>query len=213
MIYLACVIVLAHGIFSVKAHLRELNSFPESSKCQYAPGLTVGNRTTELECCETVVHEYYYSNRKPHNRYLSRFLETLQTWECPQFQHECERATFNYTDFTSLIYLRFCNQSLLEAQCFDDVLRIATKQKIVVQSTIRTFSQLVSKFKLITFTEEDLMNPCVQVGMYDSDSGRQGQYHEIIEPFVPFCSFVWCGFDENTFIQKNIAPWTCMPSR
>ena len=209
----ACLVIVLHAMFSVKADLHRLNSYRDGSKCQYAPGLTVGNRTTELECCEIVVHDYYYTKFEPRNRSLTTFLESLQTWNCPQFQQECERRTFNFTDFTSLMYLRFCNRSQMEAQCYDDILSIVTKQNNAVQTTANRFDQLVSKLNLIALNEDDLANPCVQVAMYNGDSGNQGHYHEIIEPIVPFCWFVWCGFDENLFFKKHVAPWTCMSSR
>ena len=213
MIYWALIVVALHAIFSVNANLHHLNSFQSSSKCQYAPGLSIGNRTTQLECCKTVVHDYYHPNFKPRNRYLTTFLESLQTWNCPQFERECERRTFDYNDFTSLIYLRFCNQSQMEAHCYGDISSIVTKQKNKIPTATSTFNQVVSKLNLDAISDEDLMNPCVQVAMYDSHSGIQGHYHEIIEPHLPFCSFVWCGFDENIFTQKRASLWTCMPTR
>ena len=213
MIYRACVLIVLYAIFYVKADLHDPNSFQNSSKCNFYTGLPISNRTIELECCERIVCDYYYSKRKSRIGYLSTFLASLQTWKCPQFQQECERRTFNYTDFTSLIYLTFCNRSLMEAKCYDDILSIVTKQNSGVQTTTTKYSQLVSRLNLLTLSEEDLIKPCVQVAMHDSDTGRQGQYHEIIEPFVPFCSFVWCGFDENVFTEKDIAPWTCLSSR
>ena len=213
MMYWACEVILLHVIFSVNAHLHNLNFYQDSSKCQFAPNLTVGNRTTELKCCKAVVHGYYNSKRITNNGYLSTFLESLQTWNCPQFQQECERRTFNFTDFTSLMYMRFCNRSQLERQCYHDILNIVIKQNNGSQITTSKFNQLVSTLSLITLTEEDLMNPCVQVAMYDSNSTIQGHFHEIIEPDVPFCSFVWCGFNENIFTRKHVTPWTCMPSR
>ena len=213
MIYRACALIVLYAIFDVKADLHDLNSFQDSSKCNFYTGLLISNRTTELEYCKRIVCDYYYSKRKSRIGYLSTFLATLQACRCPQFQQECERQTFTYTDFTSLIYLRFCNRSLMEAKCYDDILSIVTKQNSGVQTKATKYSQLVSRLNLLTLSEEDLIKPCVQVTMYDSDTGRQGQYHEIIEPFVPFCSFVWCGFNENAFTKKDIAPWTCLSSR
>ena len=183
-----------------------------SSQCRYAAGLTVGNRSTELECCQTVVSNYY-TNFASQRRYLSTFLESLQTWNCPQFEQECKRRTFNYTDFTSLMYLRFCNRSQMEEQCYDDIQTIVAKQNTTSRATTRKFDELVSKLDLISLNNQDLMNPCLQVAMYDIDSGGHGHFHEIIEPIVPFCAFVWCGFDENVFINQKVTPWTCMPSR
>ena len=213
MIYWGYVVIMFYAIFFAKADWQELNSFQDSSKPQNAPGLTVGNRTTELEYCKRVVHDYYYSKRKSHNGYLSGFLESLQTRKCPQLQKECERRTFNYTTFTSLMYLRFCNPSQMEVQCYDDILSVVMKQSDEIQTTTRRFDQLVSKLNLITLNDEDLRTPCVQVAMYNSAPGSQNHYHEIVKPVVPYCSIVWCGFNENVLIEKHVAPWTCMSSR
>ena len=213
MIYWACIVIVLHAIFSAKVDSNKLNSYQHGSKCKYAAGFTVGNRTKELECCQTVVRNYYKTKFEPLNRYLTTFLESLQTWNCPQFQQECERRTFNYTNFTSLVYLRYCNRSQMEAQCYDVIHSIVTKQNNAIQSKTNELDQLVSNLNFITLSEDDLMNPCVQIAMFDSDSGSLGHYHEIIEPIVPFCWFVWCGFDENTFTKKHVSPWTCMSSR
>ena len=183
-----------------------------SSQCRYATGFTLGNRSTELECCQTVTRNYY-TKVASHDRYLSTFLESLQTWNCPQFKQECKSRTFNYTVFTALIYLRFCNRSQMEEQCYNDIQSIVTKQNTAFQATTSTFDELVSKLNMILLNNQDLMNPCVQVAMYDIGSGGHGHFHEIIEPIVPFCSLIWCGFDENVFINQKVTPWTCIPSR
>ena len=213
MIWWACIVIVFHDIFSVNADLHNQIFYQDNFKCQYTPGVTVRNRTTELKCCETAVHDYYYPKLNPRNRYLTTFLESLQTWHCPQFQQECKRRTFDYNGFTFLIYLRFCNRSQMEAQCYDDILRIVIKQNIGIPTKTKNFHQLLSKLRLDALSDEDLMNPCVQVAMYDSDLGDQGHYHEIIEPELPFCSFIWCGFHENVFIKNHASLWTCMPSR
>ena len=101
----------------------------------------------------------------------------------------------------------------MEAKCCDDIPSIVTKHNSGVQAITTKYSQLVSKLNLLTLSEHDLMNPCVQAAMYDSDSWRHSQYHEIIQSFVPFCLFVWCKFDENVFTKKVVAPWTCLSSR
>ena len=113
----------------------------------------------------------YYTNVSSHDRYLSTFLESLQTWNCPQFDQECKRRTFNYTDFTSLMYLRFCNRSQMEERCYDDIQTMMTKQNTTSRATTSTFDEFVSKLDLISLNNQDLMNPCVQVAMYDIDLG------------------------------------------
>ena len=212
MIYWACVAAVFYVISSVECDLDKPMSLSDSYKCRYATGLTVGNRSTELECCQTVIRNYY-SKVMSHDRYLSTFLESLQTWNCPQFKQECERGTFNYTDFSSLMYLRFCNRSEMKERCYNDIESIVTKQNTTFQTTTSTFDELVSKLDLISLNNQDLRKPCVQVAMYDIDVGGHGHFHEIIEPIVPFCSFVWCGFDENVFRNQKVSPWTCMPFR
>ena len=187
-------------------------SLSDSYQCRYAAGLTVGNRSTELECCQTIVSNYY-TNVTSHDRYLSSFLKSLQTWNCPHFHQECKRPTFNYTDFTSLMYLRFCNRSQMEERCYNDIQTVLTKQNTTSRATASTFDELVSKLNLISLNNQDLMNPCLQVAKYDIDSGGHGHFYEIIEPIVPFCSFVWCGFDENVFINQKVSTWTCLPNR
>ena len=194
-------IILTFLSFAVGNHLR----------CDFAPGLTVGNRTTELECCKNAARQFYRSWHSG-RYYLSTFLGQLQTWNCPQFKQECERRTFNYTDFTSLVYLRFCNRSQMEKQCYDDIQNIVSKQHKGIEIT-STFDELVSKLDLNILSMEELLHPCVQIGMFDIDSGGHGHYHEVIEPIIPFCSFIWCGFDESVVDSRDISAWTCMPNR
>ena len=202
MISWACAVAVFHFISSVERDLDKLLSSSNSYHCRYATGLTVGNRSTELECCQTVIHNCY-TKVSSHDRYLSTFLESLQTWNCPQFKQECQRRTFDYTEFTSLMYLRFCNRSKVEEQCYDDIQSIVTKQNTAFQTTTSNFNELVSKLDLISLNNQNLLNPCVQVAMYDIDVRGHGQFYEIIQPIVPFCSFVWCGFDENVLSIKR----------
>ena len=180
-------------------------------KCRASNRTREENNRIHIECCDQVVKQYYeaWSSRF----YLSSFLEILQRQNCPQFEQECERRTFNFTDFTSLMYLRFCNQSQMEEQCHDDIWTIATKQNKAIQTTKRTFDELVSKLKINILSNQDLLNPCVQVAMYDTDSRNSGQYHEVINPQIPFCETVWCGFNKNIAIFKHISDWSCMPTR
>ena len=87
----------------------------------------------------------------------------------------------------------------MEAQCYDDIQTMVTKQNTTSRATTSAFNEFVSKLDLISLSNQDLINLCLQVAMYDIDSGGYGHFHEIIEPIVPFCSFVWCGSDENVF--------------
>ena len=88
-----------------------------------------------------------------------------------------------------------------------------TKQNTASRATTIAFDELVSKLDLISLNNQDLMNFCVQVAMYDIDVVGHGRFYEIIEPVVSFCSFVWCGSDENVFINQKVTLWTSMSSK
>ena len=177
-------------------------------ECRASNEIQEENGTNNIKCCDQVVKQYYetWSLRF----YLSSFLKILQTRKCPQFKQECERRTFDFTDFTSLMYSRFCNQSEMEEQCYDDIENIVTKQNNGIQTPTSTYDELVSKLNLSVLSDQDSMNPCVQIAI---DPGNHGQYFEIINPEVPFCEAVWCGFNKKIATSKHIAAWNCMPNR
>ena len=180
--------------------------------CKYAPGLTVGNRSTEFFCCNQTsqnYHRQWFAGRS----YLTGYLESLKTWRCPQYKEECSLRTFAYTDFSALVYTRFCNDtSVLEEKCYYEVRSVVQKQANVALQT-STWAEVVRNLDLSVISDEDLLRPCIQIAMYDIDSGGHGHYHEVVEPIAPFCSFVWCGFDESVVSSKHISAWTCLPSR
>ena len=180
-------------------------------ECQASNGTKEDNETINTECCDQVVKQYY--KRWSSRLYLSSFLEILQRRNCPQFKRECERRTFNFTDFTSLMYLRFCNRSQMEEQCYNDVQNIVTKQNNRIQTKTSTYDELVSKLNLSILSDQDLMNPCVQIAMYNTDERDHHPYFEVINLRVPFCEAVWGGFNTNIASSKYIAVWNCMPTR
>ena len=88
------------------------------NECNYilGPALVIKNRTQELRCCQAVVKNLY--NKWPNQRvYLSRTLATLKAWNCPQFEEVCSNRLLAFTEFTSLVYDRFCNESSLIQKC------------------------------------------------------------------------------------------------
>ena len=92
------------------------NSNRRPLECNYAPGLTVGDRQRELECCDQTLAKYHSRwivNELP----LSRYLAALKGWNCPQFQLECQRRFFGFTPFTELMYDYMCNSSAFIDKC------------------------------------------------------------------------------------------------
>ena len=139
--------------------------------------------------------------------YLSRYLETLRIQNCSQFLQECRTQVYASTQFSKLVYLRFCNRSQLEERCFDEIHKIVQPNN--PQTTWRNLIQGLNNRRI---DNENLVSPCLQVATLDKASLTNGYFHEVMAT-VPFCSLVWCGFDEDTFIGKEITLWNCIASR
>ena len=178
----------------------------------YDKGSFERNRTTELNCCNLTAKNYY-QNWDRGSHYLSTFLQTLKTWECPQFAEECARRTFAYNQFTRLLYSAYCNLTELEEKCYDHVLSVVKEQNSERGSSFESWIDVTKHLDLIQIRDEDLSNPCVQVAMLDVGSNRFGRFHELITPLAPLCEITWCGFDEKIISTRDISIWTCMPSR
>ena len=85
-------------------------------ECVAAPDLFIQNRTQELQCCQNIT-ENLYENWSNQGAYLSRTLATLKAWNCPQFDEVCSNRSLAFTDYSSLVYDRFCNESSLIQRC------------------------------------------------------------------------------------------------
>lgn len=183
-----------------------LESF--ESSCEFAvENNLVQNRTLMLQCCNSTVRSFYrewFTGR----RSLSKFMANLKQWQCPQFKEECERQTFDYTDFTKMVYLKFCQPIELEKRCFRDLQEVAQTQAVSAAPSKWNF--LVQNINYTKLDHYQLLHPCVQVAMLDSAQSKGEHFHEVVEAFVPFCSFIWCGFDQNVLSSKDISVWTCM---
>lgn len=201
-----CVFLICKSTNGMKKKMKE------ELVCDYAPGLTVGNRTQELECCNAT-EKIQLSRWATGSRYLSTYLEKLQAWKCPQFRKECKRQIFNYNDFTNLMYMRFCNKAKLEQLCFGELKNAVNKQSNHENLKLSTWNEALRFLNVLKLNDQEILQPCLQIAMYDADSRGVGYYHEVIEPVVPFCSFTWCGFDQEIVKTRRISSWTCMPKR
>ena len=141
-------------------------------------------------------------------KYLSKFLYNLQSLNCPQFKDQCLKQTFAYNQFTSLMYLKFCNESEFMIKCFNEVESALEKQENVTATV--SWSELVAKINYLTLNQDEMRKPCLQVAMYDSKEVSR-DYVEIVNINIPFCSVVWCGFTKKIFNTSKISLWTCMP--
>uniref|UniRef100_H2ZK61 Uncharacterized protein n=1 Tax=Ciona savignyi TaxID=51511 RepID=H2ZK61_CIOSA len=181
-------------------------SYDITLPCVYAPGLTVGDRRRELECCNQAV-DHYNKWWTMGEAYLTRLLENLQGWNCPQFQYECANRTRAFTPFAKLAYARFCNQSELLDRCQDI---ISTPENIAMlrstnSSSLEMWVQLAKNMSMDNYED-----PCVQIALYER--GGYSDYQETVEPIIPFCDMAMCGFDLATLTENNFNTWSCMPA-
>ena len=106
------------------------------------------------------------------------------------------------------MYLEFCNKPELMKQCSNEVESVLQKQSRMNKSG--SWNELVDKINFSELNEEELEKPCLQVAMFNYHEAPY-RYVEIVDIYVPFCSIVWCGFENVIFQSKTISVWTCMP--
>ncbi|XP_078492039.1 LOW QUALITY PROTEIN: uncharacterized protein LOC144747708 [Ciona intestinalis] len=174
--------------------------------CVHAPGLTVGNRSRELECCKEGVDSYTLGRARG-EAFLTRFLENLQSWNCPQFESQCNNRTMAFTPFAKLVYARFCNQTELLQKC-KVKLSPSNREEIITSSNMSSvdeWKQLVSNQ-----ATPNLDDPCTQIALYEQTTFND--YEEILEVMIPLCDMAHCGYDIRTIAKHDLTAWTCMPT-
>jgi len=184
-----------------------VNSFKCAEKSQLRE-----NRTEQLLCCNSTVNNFYTSWSNG-SEYLSTFLSTLKALNCPQFQQECRKQTFAITSFTELVYLKFCDRTTLESTCIDKLQQIVERQMNELLSSELSWDEAIQQLDFRTVTDEELLDPCLQIAMLDQASSSQNYFHEVIDALIPFCSITWCGFNEDVINSRSVSVWTCLSSR
>ena len=126
-----CLIINLSMAITPKSKTIYMESIEED--CFAIPEMQIQNQTQKLYCCDNIINNLY-EKWSIQDAYLTRTLATLQAWNCPQFNEACSNRSLDFTDYTSLIYDRFCNQSSLLQRCgsvLDNVLSVIGKfQKI-----------------------------------------------------------------------------------
>jgi len=228
------------GTFSNQLEELETNITSAELPCNYAPGLSLGNRERELECCRITErrYEFYWAGRSlPLNRYLA----TLKGWNCPHFNVECDERVFAFNDFTGLLYDYFCNYTTFVTQCVPEVTKTIQKMQartdtsIVYnpsmstypkqgirsfdainnenQSIISTWQELLIQVQSTQMTIDELLQPCVQVAQYDQEAVHDGGFQEIIDFGIPSCKIAWCGLGADAMQTHQVSIWTCLTSQ
>lgn len=160
-------------------------------------------------CCKYRYDEYA-KNWNVGSHYLVDILEVMQRWGCEEFQMECKKRTWSFTEYSRLIYDLFCRRYKLEIQCYDDVINTAKKYGFQSASELtKSWTDVIESLDSSVMDVDDLTKPCVQVAFFDRKDGGVGRYHEIIERYIPFCGLLWEGYDYNTTL-RGVSPWTSM---
>lgn len=167
---------------------------------------TETNSSVKTTNCESISADFrinwYYDSRS-----LSRFLYELQSLNCSQFEKQCSERPYDFTQYTNLIYLKFCNPTELEKLCYKELQSVLHEQSSVESSA--SWIEIIKEVNFLALEKKDLEKPCLQVAMYKK-SQNPNNFVELVEVFLPFCPVVWCGFDKNVVNSSDISVWTCM---
>nr|XP_039259405.1 uncharacterized protein LOC120335855 [Styela clava] len=164
-------------------------------------------------CCRAEMRRYE-SRWSNGGYYLTTILDRLQRWGCYQFEYECKEPTWNFSEYTSLIYDRFCNHTVLEEKCVKTVQQVVQSYgfiKPLPRKNKITEARWLVLAESLTSSEmhlRDLVKPCIQVALFDKKDGGVGRFHEIVEAYFPFCGIQWNGYDYDTAMYRDVSPWT-----
>ena len=165
---------------------------------------SVDNTSIDFEsakqiCCKETVQNFK-TTWSQFGTYLTVYLETLMAWNCSQFTDECRDRNYVINDFTNLVYLYFCDQTNFNQRCSEVI-----DQYHIKSTNINTMKDIDSS---------EITEPCIQMFLYNATLHDSSIiFHEIVEVIIPFCEFVWCGFDNETMKTRQLTAWDCMPSR
>ena len=67
-------------------------------------------------CCEET-YNHFKQNWEYSKLFLTSLLENFCQANCSLFADQCKQRTFAYTEFTSLVYDRFCDEDTFRSNC------------------------------------------------------------------------------------------------
>ena len=196
------------------------NSNRKLLECNYAPGLTVGDRQRELECCDQTVTNYH-SRWSATELPLSRYLAALKGWNCPQFQLECQRRFFGFTPFTELMYDYMCKSSVFIDKCLPKLTEQFAPLNVddpddgdAERFVGEQLQRILFQIQPAQMTIEELLEPCVQMAQYIQAEGNGTfRFQEVLHIGVLGCDITWCGFGPEAYLAHEISTGTCVTAR
>lgn len=226
-IYLWGFLVIAFQSLSEGQELSEKSVLSTCSR-----GLPISHPEVEYYCC--LLQAGSYNGSWYHGGYyLSRHMELLRTWNCPQLNDECKKRPYDFNEFTGLTYDLFCNRTSLESTCLPIVENsVPSSRRKTILNSVNTQNNVsdssgdgdveihvssVSEWRLLlneidfSSLSTDVSKPCFQIAQLDSSEGGYGEFHEILSTTIPFCGMTWCGFSKPV-VTKGIRPYDCLPT-
>lgn len=162
---------------------------------------------------------------------LGDYLRALKNWNCTTFVRECAERNYAFSQYTSLMYDRFCSPVHFEKSCESKLLPYTRNETLAnywivadegsghdrseVTSNLRTgWSEALHVDSLKRgMTQEDQMEPCVQAALVNINNFSSGRYFETKQHEMAFCDISWCAFTTEVFKTKHISDSVCMPEK
>ena len=174
------------------------------TRCAYAPKLSLRNSNETEDCCRYSANLYAKRQWATGARYLTNFIENLKAWNCSQFYEECTNPTYDFTEFTKMVYTYFCSYDTFQSSCRADV-------ESTLGVPINPKQNWTDALKLINATslsDTEILNPCIQLAVYEYEALNETyEYAEIIHTAIPTCGWIWYGFHSKVIQERNISPW------
>ena len=147
-------------------------------------------------CCKDTVQNFKTTWSR-YGTHLTVYLETLYIWNCSQFIDECRYRNYVINDFTNLVYLYFCNLTSFNQRC---------------SRVVNDYNNKSTKIDPVKDADSnEITEPCIQVSLNNATLHHSSIiFHEIVEVIVPFCEFVWCGFDNETIKTRQLTAWVLL---
>lgn len=179
-----------------------------AERCAYAKHFDFEKRIDANECCDYNANQYARMEWASGSRYLTNFMENMKAWNCSQLYDECNNPTYDFTDYTKMVYQYFCHYEKFQTHCKADLNGIFETGADLKQN----WTEQVMLLNTSLLSDEDIMNPCVQLIMYENDSVRgKHNFSETVHITIPACGWIWQGFSAEAIQQRNISPWTLAP--
>lgn len=201
-------------------------------RCKYTMDVSLleKNATLQKYCCSRMItiFQIYWNHS---TMKLGDYLRALKMWKCKRFQEECDNRYYAFTQYTSLLYDRFCSADRFEYHCTSRVLPFV--QTEILQEhrdssqvhgsggdfiegeytlTNGWSDKLNSEVLLRNMSREDQMEPCVQAALVNIRNFSVGRYFEAKQSEMAFCSIAWCAFTTDVFATDHVTDSMCMSS-